>query len=1520
MSSANRAKEIFLSAIELPDASRRDAFVVAACNGDDGLRQEVVELISAHLEADSLLDKSRIEPKFLNANRPDMPETLPSKEVRPGVQIGPYKLLEQVGSGGMGVVYMAEQQKPIRRKVAIKIIKPGMDTMQVVARFEAERQALAMMDHPNIAHVLDAGTTEFQRPYFVMELVRGIPITEYCDKNKLTTQERLKLFAIVCQAVQHAHTKGIIHRDIKPSNILVTLHDGIPVPKIIDFGVAKATNQQLTDRTLFTSINQFVGTPLYMSPEQAEMSGLDVDTRSDIYSLGVLLYELLTGTTPFDRQRFHAAALDEVRRIIRDEEPQKPSTRVSSMGDSNATVSAQRSTDPVKLKQVLRNELDWIVMKTLEKDRTRRYETASALVAEVNRYLNGEPVEACPPSTTYRLRKFVLRHRMAATVATAFLLLILGSAAVAWWLYGDAKQSRDNAVAAQRLSLKERDRALEAEKSAETNLQLATREKTRADKQAIDLKHKLYDYNVIKADAAYRDNQVDNAMRLLNDCMDEQRGWEWRYLNRLTGGRRSIFPPCDPIVEFALTQDGQRVVAIDRLGMMYMINAADGSIVWTTRTRIGVAWGLVFSPDSQSVVVVGCTTPNDSDPSKNQGVIQLVAAEKGNSLWEHSIPNAVAKMPQFRPDGKSISSTVDFNGQGVSQLQVRQAGDGGILWTKPTKPIAQAIFDASGERIFLSEAQGSEIKPPSTVRCLSTADGNEVWSFERPTELSGLTVSPNGLELIGGGPNHSITVWDPVSGVKKYQVEGASSDSVLFLRISADGKRLLTVGLEGQAVVWDWETKRPIESFNKIALDPFLAHITPDGKQLVYVDKVPNVINFRSVRPPSKVVQLLGHAPGYKGARFVDNETLISAGPEGALRTWNARTGQELKSSSTGKASLELACSPDGRLIATATTEGAKLWERSSGKLLQHWNDLGETWFVKFANQGSVLAAAGKNGVLKLWSTDEGREISQFQAATSIHGIAITQDSSVAVTLSSPGCEVVSWNLVDRSRNVLREPQGSQRGRSVEISPDGKLIAVGVDRTVELWALKEKRLITSLSGFSGLAVSLAFDTTGKRLFVGTADGFICVWNVETSEMLLSFRAHDSQVTSVALTPDNMTLVSSSHSGELKLWESIEADDEVLHQRSIVQKATEIINQKFSQKLSSREILNQLAEDRSIEQPEVLSMAIAIANTRSSGPISTRAYSPAAPARPQPQLTNVHDTLADASQKLSEFIDSTIAGYLDPLTNFDDKRLNAGRWHTMAQTLSEKAISGIDTDEFSMLLDYALELPDPPHYLIYIQGVTQAKLGQWSKAEENISRALAMVPRRTKLWHEYAYRLAFLRAYLEKWDAYNELCQMALDDFQDTEDEKLAERTSKMCLFTKESRIDPVKAGELADRAWGQIEKSTIAQYTEMAKGIADLRRQSPEKAVEHLESSLRRLQLSSSPGTLMTIAATQLYLSIAYKTLDRTDEAQKLLVEASQVINSSPDNSIAWNDWMNAKLILMEAENAMRAEPDAKRN
>jgi serine/threonine protein kinase len=458
-----RAQEVFENAVDLTGAER-EAYIRGACGADQALRAEVEGLFRAFERGVDFLSA----PTVARAENLAGAVTLaaPPRE-GPGTRIGPYKILQLIGEGGFGSVFMAEQEKPVQRKVALKIIKLGMDTKAVIARFEVERQALALMDHPNIARVLDAGATENGRPYFVMELCKGEAVVEYCDKNNLSIHDRLDLFAQVCTAVQHAHTKGIIHRDIKPSNVLVSTQDGRPHAKVIDFGIAKATASKLTEKTLFTEHRALIGTPEYMSPEQAEGS-LDIDTRTDVYSLGVLLYELLTGTTPFTSHELRSAAYAEIQRIIREVEPPKPSTRLSHNTETLASVAAHRHTEPKKLGTVVRGELDWIVMKSLEKDRGRRYETANGLAMDIQRYLAGEAVLAAPPSTAYRFKKFIRRNRAVVTAGSAVAAALLIGAVAFAWQAKIARDQRDLAVQAQHAEAEQRKQADAARSEAQS--------------------------------------------------------------------------------------------------------------------------------------------------------------------------------------------------------------------------------------------------------------------------------------------------------------------------------------------------------------------------------------------------------------------------------------------------------------------------------------------------------------------------------------------------------------------------------------------------------------------------------------------------------------------------------------------------------------------------------------------------------------------------------------------------------------------------------------------------------------------------------------------------------------------------------------------------------------------------------------------------------------------------------------------------------------------------------------------
>ena len=454
-----REEELFDTARKVASPAERQALLDQACGGDPALRTRVEGLLAAEAEAERFFTEGASALNLPTDSLPfpagtraggGAPRTALPTEEPIGTRIGRYKLLERIGEGGCGVVYMAEQEEPVRRRVALKIIKLGMETKSVIARFEAERQALALMDHPNIARVFDAGATERGSPYFVMELVRGVRITEFCDQHRLSVRQRLDLFTQTCHAIQHAHQKGVIHRDIKPSNIMIATQDGVPVPKVIDFGIAKATEARLADRPLVTADAQLIGTPAFMSPEQAAMSGLDIDTRSDIYSLGVLLYELLTGKTPFDAKELLNSGLDEMRRTLREKEPPRPSARLSALPRSEFSKVAEcRQADPARLIWMLRGDLDWIVMRALEKDRRRRYETANGLAMDILRYLSNEPVMARPPSRLYRFRKLVRRNRVVFAAGGAVAVALVVGLGVSTWLFIKEREARHRAVAAE---------------------------------------------------------------------------------------------------------------------------------------------------------------------------------------------------------------------------------------------------------------------------------------------------------------------------------------------------------------------------------------------------------------------------------------------------------------------------------------------------------------------------------------------------------------------------------------------------------------------------------------------------------------------------------------------------------------------------------------------------------------------------------------------------------------------------------------------------------------------------------------------------------------------------------------------------------------------------------------------------------------------------------------------------------------------------------------------------------------
>jgi len=690
-----------------------------------------------------------------------------------GERIGRYKLLEKIGEGGCGVVYMAEQEEPVRRRVALKVIKPGMDTREVIARFEAERQALALMEHPHIAKVFDGGATDAGRPYFVMELVRGLRVTDYCDKKNLPTRQRLDLFVQVCQAVQHAHQKGIIHRDLKPSNILVTVNDGVPVPKVIDFGIAKATGQRLTDKTLFTKFQQLIGTPAYMSPEQAEMTSLDIDTRSDIYSLGVLLYELLTGRTPLDTKALLRAGMEAMLRTIREQEPVRPSARLSTLAAiEQTTVAQQRQTDAPKLINLVRGDLDWIVMKALEKDRTRRYETANSLAMDIHRHLNNEPVIARPASTAYKLQKAWRRNKVVlASVAAVVTALIVGLT-VSIWQAVRATSAEQAAREKATLAVAERNNAVEARRAA--------------DLQRTNAERNLYVANMNLFQPAWEQNNIDRVRQLLEETATyPQRSFEWYYWQRQAHlDLRTLRGRLGEVSAVAFSPDGQRIVTgfWNRTAKVW---AATGEELLTLKGHTNWIYSVAFSPDGQRIVT-----------GSWDRTAKVWEAASGKELLTFKGHTDRISSVAFSPDGQRI-----ITGSYDRTAKVWEAASGRELVTLRghRDSIYSVAFSPDGQRIVTGSNDWM-------AKVWEVASGQELLTLKgHSAGITSVGFSPDGDRIVTGSTDRTAKIWGAASGKELLTLKGHRA-GIYSVAFSPDGQRIITGSGDQMVKVWEAAT------------------------------------------------------------------------------------------------------------------------------------------------------------------------------------------------------------------------------------------------------------------------------------------------------------------------------------------------------------------------------------------------------------------------------------------------------------------------------------------------------------------------------------------------------------------------------------------------------------------------------------------------------------------------------------------------------------------------------------------
>jgi WD40 repeat protein/serine/threonine protein kinase len=1067
-------ESIFLEAMEIQPGDQRAAFLDRACGANAQLRTDVEALLRAHDKSGDLLDLPERAPACIQT--PSIPEG-------PGAAIGAYRLLEQIGEGGVGAVWVAEQTQPVRRKVALKLIKAGMDSKTVLARFEAERQALALMDHPNIAKVLDGGTTESGRPFFVMEHVKGIPFTKYCDDARLSVEERLALFMPVCHAVQHAHQKGIIHRDLKPSNILVCLYDGVPIPKVIDFGLAKAMYQPLTEHPLHTAQGLMMGTPLYMSPEQAEVNNLDVDTRTDIYSLGVMLYELLTGTTPLERKRFKEAAWLEMLRLIKEEEPPKPSARLSS-SDTLPNLAAQRKLEPAKLTKLVRGDLDWIVMKALDKERGRRYETANGFARDIQRYLSDEPVEACPPSRGYRLWKFARKYKKAlATMAAFALLLVAGavlSTVLAVWAMAAEKDADEKRIA----SDEAKQEAMSARAKADANAKAAEAARGEADENAKAAEANLY---VARMNLAQTDWENANVGRILETLepyrhlparKPNPRGWEWYYQDRLCQLElRTLRGHTAGVISVAFSLDGSQLASASaKDGTIKVWETTSGQVVHTRKVHIGRVEIVAFSPDAKRLAS---------------------ASAEGVKIWDTASDN----------EPRTLKGHTGY--------------------------VMSLAFSADGSRV----AAGSD---DQTIKIWDLAKSNEPRALKGHTHrVSSLAFSADGSRLASGSADQ-IKVWDTASGHELPKFKG--STSLLYsLALSADGSRLASAsGDDGTIKVWDTVSGQLLRTLKGHVGAIRSVVFCPDGSRLASASSDQTVKVWDTVS--GQVLRTLkGHTGGVNSVAFsADGSRLVSGSVDGTIKVWDMAGGEERRAHKghTGRV-WSLAFSPDSSRMASGSSDQTiKVWDAASGHVLRTLE--GHTSVVSsvaFSPDGSRLASASWDKTVKVWDTASGRELLKLKGHTNwIRCVAFSGDGS-RLASASDDQTIKVWDTA--SGQLLRTLEGHTfHVFSVAFSPDGSRLASGsTDGTIKVWDAASGQLLRPLEGHTWGVDSVVFSADGSRLASAGRDMTVKVWDTASGEMLRTLKGHTGGVNSVAFSPDGSRLASGSDDQTIKVWDT-----------------------------------------------------------------------------------------------------------------------------------------------------------------------------------------------------------------------------------------------------------------------------------------------------------------------------------------------------------------------------------------------
>jgi len=1107
----SREQELFIQALDHPSADERAAFLATACGQDLALKARVEALLVRSEGLGAFLEKPVVSPAAVAATGANGTSGERAFTEKPGDRIGRYKLLEKIGEGGMGVVYMAEQEEPVRRRVALKIIKLGMDTKQVVARFEAERQALALMDHPNIAKVLDAGATDTGRPYFVMELVQGVPITEFCDKNRLSAEERVKLFIVVCQAIQSAHQKGIIHRDLKPTNILVTLNAGVPMPLVIDFGVAKATNQKLTEKTIFTNYAAMIGTPAYMSPEQAEMSRLDVDTRSDIYGLGVLLYELLTGTTPFTEQRLRTAGYHEMQRIILEEQPQRPSTRLSTLrGEQRSAVARNRGGSELTLGRAFPGDLDWIVMKCLEKDRARRYATANGLAADLKRHLNNEPVVARPPSTAYRLRKAIRRNHLAFMAGAVVAVAVLAGTGISVWQAVVATRARGRAVAAQQ----EAQRARETEKSTR-----------------LEAEHELYAAKMNLAQQAWDENNVGRLRQLLEETHGSPyRGFEWYYWQpKAHLALKTLRGHLDTVTSVAFSPDGRRIVTGSGDHTAKVWDAASGKELVTLKGHRDAVDCAAFSPDGLRIVT-----------ASNDATAKVWEAASGRELLTLKGHFGGVASVAYSPDGQRI---VTASWDQTAKVWEAASGKELLALKGHSDQVHGVAFSPDGQRIVTGSWDG-------TVRIWEAASGRELRALNGHSRVFSVAFSPDGRRIVRGSEDGTAEVWDAASGEELLALKG-HTELILGVAFSPDGRRIVTGSTDQTARVWDAANGRELLKLKGHGAQIWGAAFSPDGRRVVTGswDKTARVWDvagdLSAGQSGRTVLALIGHSNEIWSVAFSrDGRRIVTGSADHTAKVWDAASAEELLTlKGHSDRIMSVAFSPDGQRIVTGSDDGtARVWDAASGReLLTLKEHGGRVLSVAFSPDGRRILTASADRTARVWEASSGRELLTLKGRSP--GIYPTSFSPDGRRIVSGGLEGIArvWDAAS-GKELLAVNGHSGQVCGVAFSPDGQRIVIGsLSGTAKVCDAATGRELLALNGHSGLIGSAAFSLDGQRIVTGGADRTAKVWDAASGRELLTLKGHSDRVLAVAFSADGQRILTGSRDRTVRVWEAPRAE-------------------------------------------------------------------------------------------------------------------------------------------------------------------------------------------------------------------------------------------------------------------------------------------------------------------------------------------------------------------------------------------